>query len=67
MNPPLPPSAFCQVLFTVAVLVSGEPLPCVPPSRMSALVGCTETETNSVIDPRVCVLPALGGWLKLSN
>ena len=52
VNPPSPPSAFCQVLLPVAPLVLGEPLSCVPPNRMSGLVGCTEKETNSVIEPR---------------
>src|SRR5450755_1757527 len=60
LKPPSPPSAFCHVVLLVELLVFGEPLSCVPPSRMSALVGCTENETNSVIEPRLSL--RLSNW-----
>src|SRR4051794_36336904 len=53
LKPPSPPSEFCHAESTKARPVLGDPLSCAPPNITFGSVGCTEKETNSVIEPRV--------------
>src|SRR5579871_2937403 len=61
LKPPSPPSTFSQLVLVSAEAVAGEPLSCVPPSNVLTSVGCTEKDTNCVIEPRVEF--RLSNWL----